>query len=97
MSPASSPLFNLGPLVPVIGVVLAATLVAVLWLVQGVKWLLGWQLYDDEWIAVWTSADQLSFFANKNPRDGVGPMQPTSWPGVAAGQGTLHQQNWRGG
>jgi leader peptidase (prepilin peptidase)/N-methyltransferase len=97
MSPASSPLFNLGPLVPMIGLVLAATLVAVLWLVQGVKWLLGWQLYEDEWIAVWTSADQLSFFANKDPRDGVGPMKRAVWPGADAGQGTLHQRNWRGG
>jgi leader peptidase (prepilin peptidase)/N-methyltransferase len=92
----SSPFFNLGPLVPVLGVILAAVLVLVLWMVQGGKWLIGIPLYEPEWTEQWTSADQLSFLANKDPRDGVGPMLPPEWPGAAAGQGTWRRRSWRG-
>jgi leader peptidase (prepilin peptidase)/N-methyltransferase len=88
--------FSLGPLVPVLGIFLAIILVVVLWIVQAGKWLLGFPLYEPEWVEQWTSADQLSFQANKDSHDGVGPLRPSEWPGVSVGQGRNHQQTWRG-
>jgi leader peptidase (prepilin peptidase)/N-methyltransferase len=93
---STSPFFGLGPLVPLVGMMMAAALVAILWFIQGVKWLLRIPLYEPPWQEEWTSADQLAFFANKDHDAGVGPLKPNGWPGTATGRGLLHQHAWRG-
>jgi leader peptidase (prepilin peptidase)/N-methyltransferase len=89
--------FSLGPLFLLLAAMLAGVLVAVLWLVQAVKWLLGIPLYEDDWLAAWTSADQLAFFASKEPAAQTRGMLPPEWPGAAAGRGTLHRDRWQRG
>jgi len=96
MHAATSAFFGWGPFVPVMGALLAASFVGVLWLVQGAKWLLGIPLYEPAWTEEWTSADQLAFFANKDYRAGTGPLAPPEWPGAPSGQGLAHQRHWRG-
>ena len=45
----------------------------------------------------WTSADQMSFFANKEERETRPSVQPkVNWPGTSAGQGTSHTNRWFG-
>uniref|UniRef100_A0A7C4QS52 Prepilin peptidase n=1 Tax=Schlesneria paludicola TaxID=360056 RepID=A0A7C4QS52_9PLAN len=96
MAAATSSFFGLGPLVPAIAVLMGGTLVAVLWAVQGVKWMLGIPLDEPLTEGEWTSADQLAFFANKDLTDGVGPLHRAEWPGVAAGRGEHGRRLWRG-
>ncbi len=93
--PAFERYFLFGPAVPVAAVVMGLLLVGLLWLMQGFKWLLGWPLYEPDWVEEWTSADQLSFYANKPDSRGVRPIQQ-DWPGLAAGRGQLQEQRWRG-
>ncbi|OYW14160.1 MAG: hypothetical protein B7Z55_16000, partial [Planctomycetales bacterium 12-60-4] len=61
---ATAHFFSLGPFVPFLAALLGFSLIAVLWLVQGTKYLLGIPLYEDESPGEWTSADQLTFFAS---------------------------------
>uniref|UniRef100_A0A7C2PII4 Prepilin peptidase n=1 Tax=Schlesneria paludicola TaxID=360056 RepID=A0A7C2PII4_9PLAN len=88
--------FGLGPYLPVLGLLMSGLLVAVLWIVQGLKWVLGIPLYDAEWGGEWTSADQLTYIANRDPDAGRGGLAPREWPGAAAGRGVLHQKRWLG-
>lgn len=93
---ATERFFSLGPFVPVLAATMGAVLVIVLWLVQGIKWLLGIPLYDPEEPGEWTSADQLVFFASKDTTSSTRHLTRPEWPGSAAGQGRLHQSRWQG-
>jgi leader peptidase (prepilin peptidase) / N-methyltransferase len=93
---ATEQCFGLGPFLPVLAIVMGAFLIVVLWLVQGLKWLLGIPLYEPEWSGEWTSADQLAFFASRDPDAGRGGLAPPQWPGSAAGRGQIHQRHWQG-
>jgi leader peptidase (prepilin peptidase) / N-methyltransferase len=93
---ASERFFALGPYVPLLAVVMGVLLVVVLWLVQGLKWLLGIAIYDDEFVGEWTSADQLSFFAAYQATQAQQTLPKPQWPGTAASQGTLQRQRWLG-
>ena len=87
--------FSRGPLLPIVFLLMGGLFAPLLVLIRLIKRALGFQeeiLVSEEW----TSADQLSFFANKEERDARPAMQPTSWPGVASGQGTSHTDRWRG-
>lgn len=89
--------YDLGIFLLAFGVLTALMLTGLLWLSQGIKWMLGIPLYEDDIpLGEWTSADQLHFYANKDPYTGVGPMRPRRWPGETAGQGRAHQQRWHG-
>lgn len=94
--PATERLFTLGPFLPVIMLIGGVALVAVLWLVQGMKWLLGIPLYEAEWVGEWTSADQLTFFASHQSTQPTQNLPRAEWPGIAASQGTLQRQQWQG-
>lgn len=93
---ATERIFGLGPFLPVLAVAMGVMLIVVLWLVQGLKWLLGIPLYELEPAGEWTSADQLGFFANKDIDAGRAGLTPPQWPGTAAGRGRLHQHRWLG-
>lgn len=93
---ATAHFFSLGPFVPVLAAFLGLSLVVVLWVVQGLKWLAGIPLYEDEVTGEWTSADQLTFFASHQATTAKSGHPRTEWPGVAAGQGTLQRQRWQG-
>lgn len=87
--------FSRGPLLPIVFALMAICFVPVLMLVRFVKRRLGFR-DETDLIEEWTSGDQLTFYANKEERDIVPPLQTRSWPGVSAGQGTSHTDRWRG-
>jgi len=93
---ATEKVFGLGPFLPVLALAMGIFLIAVLWLVQGLKWLLGIPMYDPEHHGEWTSADQLGFMANRDLDAGRGALKPSQWPGSTAGRGTIHHHRWLG-
>lgn len=96
--PSAERLYQLGPFVAVMGVVMAALLVACLQLTQGVKWMLGIPLApEDEVQSVWSSADTLTYLAAENHDAAQGRWRIEGWPGTAAGRGTAHEETWRRG
>lgn len=89
--------YELGIFLVAFAVLTGIMLTGLLWLTQGIKWLLGIPLYEADYVEEWTSADQLTFFANKDPYAGVGPMSPARWPGEFSGRGRSHEQRWKKG
>ena len=89
--------FSRGPFLLMVFVLMGMVFFPLLVLMRAIKHGLGFRDdgLDDE-INDWTSADQLTFYANKEEREIRVPLQQTSWPGVAAGQGNSHTNRWRG-
>jgi leader peptidase (prepilin peptidase)/N-methyltransferase len=89
--------FSRGPFLFIVFILMAAVFFPLLLLIRAVKRLFGFSdAFEDEYEDVWTSADQLSFYANKEERQARTTLQQTSWPGVSSGQGTVHSDRWRG-
>ena len=87
--------FSYGPLLPVVFLIMGGLFVPLLVLLRLIKQALG---FHDELLITeeWTSADQLSFFANQEEKGLRPPLQIKGWPGVSSGQGTAHTNRWRG-
>ncbi len=89
--------FALGPLLPVLFVVMAVMLVVILFFMQIVKRLLGIPLYFDEYEGEWTSADQLTYLQGENVDHQQGRWRNDCWPGMQSGRGTSYNDQWRRG
>jgi len=89
--------FSAGPFVPLMGLTLLVLMVPALLFVQLLKRLLGIPLYEEpEYIEEWTSADTLTYLASEVVERDRQSWTPTNtWPGVAAGQGGIHEERWR--
>ena len=87
--------FSRGPLLPIVFVLMGCLFAPLLVLTRYVKMRLGFHEEPVEY-EEWTSADQLSFFANQEEKEIRPPLQPKSWPGIASGQGNSHTNRWRG-
>lgn len=90
--------FSLGPLIIVQAFVMLLLLGLSLFLIRGIKRLLGFpdldeMVFDEEW----RSSDQLAFYANKDLKSDCDERRPTEWPGTAAGRGSSFVDRWRGG
>lgn len=90
-------IFDLGPLLPFVALLMAAMLALSLQATQLAKRLLGIPLYEEEWVEEWTSADQLAHFAGENVDAQQGRWRLQEWQGKAAGRGTAFEENWRRG
>ncbi|MBD3675277.1 MAG: prepilin peptidase [Planctomycetaceae bacterium] len=90
-------IFSTGLLVPVMAVIGTILLAACLSLIQAIKRLLGIEDDEDWWYEEWTSADQLGYLYSENHDRRQGRWRETTndWPGIDAGQGTLHEKRWR--
>lgn len=89
--------FSRGPFLILIFVLMAAIFFPLLVVIRGIKRMLGFpDKYEDEYEEVWTSGDQLQFYANKEERQFRAPMERTDWPGVSSGRGTAFSDRWRG-
>lgn len=96
--PSAERLFQMGPFVPVMGVVMTILLAACLLLTQGIKWVLGIPLVPDDQDEIpWTSADTLTYLACENRDAQQGQWRREGWPGTAAGRGTRYEEAWRRG
>ena len=80
------------------GVVMGVMLAACLFVMQGVKRVLGIPLDDPDQFdeGIWRSADTLTYLAGENHDRFQGRWRVSEWPGVSAGRGTIHQETWRG-
>lgn len=87
--------FSRGPLLPIVFILMGVMFVPVLMFVRFVKYRFGFR-DDPEAFEEWTSGDQLTFYANKEERDGRAIPPSSGWPGNSAGRGTLHTDRWRG-
>lgn len=92
-----------GVMLPFIAVFAAVALAVCLFMMQGVKWLLGIPLYpppEYDYIEVWESADQLIYqsFENRGlPSGQLKSNSQSTWPGQMAGQGQLNEHQWKNG
>ena len=88
--------FSRGPLLPIVFLLMGGLFAPLVVLMRAIRSRLGFQ--DDSMITEeWTSADQMSFFANKEERETRPSVQPkVNWPGTSAGQGTSHTNRWFG-
>ncbi|MEX0703941.1 MAG: prepilin peptidase [Planctomycetales bacterium] len=87
-------IFSLGPLIPVIGLVMVGLLTASLVLIRTLKRLLGFT-DQEEWDHAWTSADQLTYQAGENADDRQGRWPRERWPGVGSSRGATQWERWR--
>lgn len=93
--PAMQPLFSLGPLLPVVAVLLVVLLITSLLIVQGLKWSLGIPLFPEPEFGEWTSADQLQFFSGYDRHEHTMPLRSATWPGEQTGRGSAGYNAWR--
>ncbi|RLS59171.1 MAG: prepilin peptidase [Planctomycetota bacterium] len=88
--------FSLGPLLLPVTFVMLITFPLLLFMMQGIKWLLGIPLYPPELPGEWSAADQSLFFSGENSDRHQGNWKPeTDWPGDSAGRGTSGLETWR--
>lgn len=90
-------IFEMGPLLPVIALVMTGMLLLSLQTVQWVKRLLGIELYPPEWTAEWTSGDQLAYLAGEKADTAHGSWPGEHWSGADTSGGRLYVQLWRQG
>ncbi len=90
--------FSLGPMLIPITLLMLVVFPILLFMMQGIKWLLGIPLFQPEPQGVWSAADQNLFFSGENADRNRGKWKlETDWPGDAAGRGTAGWEQWRGG
>ena len=92
----AEPIFNLGPIIPMMGLFMAVSLFFCLHVMQLVKRMLGIPLYPaPEWTEEWTSADQLMHCAGEHVDHQQGRWRTEEWPGTTVGRGLAQEQRWR--
>ena len=95
IGPAATRIFELGPLIPVMAALMTVLLVVSLQLVQGVKRLLGFELYPQDFIEEWTSGDQLTYLAGEWVDPEQGQWRREHWQGLRSGTGQAPYNDWR--
>lgn len=94
--PVAERLFDMGPLLFPMAILMVAALVLSLLLVQLLKRILGIPLYGmEEPAAAWTSADHLFFYNSERPDVQTCLWTRDEWPGSRAGRGLLPGHRWR--
>lgn len=90
------PLFALGPLLPVVGLVMLVALAGALRAWRMLLRRLGFAADEQPgWISEWTSADQLLYMAGERRDDRQGQWPRPEWPGRPAGGGLIHESFWK--
>ena len=92
--------FDFGPLVLGLGVMMLVSMAVTLYAMQLIKRMLGIPLYSDpqyEWVEDWTSADQLFHYAGEQVDTDQGQWKRTGWDGTNAGRGQSQGQRWKDG
>ena len=94
--PYAKRIFDMGPALFVMGLLLLIALATTLYLMQILKRILGIAgpvsgMPDD-----WTSADHLSYYGSERPDEQNGQWLVPMWPGRRSGRGLLQIHIWRG-
>jgi leader peptidase (prepilin peptidase)/N-methyltransferase len=93
--PKAERVFQMGALVVVVGLVMTVLLAAILYAMQGLKWLCGMQVYPAAAPAIWTAADQNQFLDGERGDLQQGQWRKRQWPGILSSRGQWHWHNWR--
>jgi leader peptidase (prepilin peptidase)/N-methyltransferase len=93
-------LLGVGPLLPLVALIMLVSLVAMLSGWWAIKRRLGWVdlAEQPQWVEQWLPADQLTYQAmeNADPRQGQWRTPAgEAWPGQLAGRGLGHYEAWR--
>lgn len=96
--PFTERICHLGPLLPILAIVMLVLLAACLLTTQLMKKLIGIPMHSETiWIEEWTSADQLSYQEGENADETQGRWDLSGWPGTRAGRGTQNYHQWKKG
>lgn len=97
--PLADRIFDMGPLVPLMGLFMFVSLVGSLQLIQLVKRLLGFSTSPPTAADAggWGSADHLTFYNSERPDEQTGQWCRPLWPGCRSGQGGTSYHQWRFG
>lgn len=97
--PLAERIFDMGPFVPMMAVLMFVSLITSLQLIQLVKRLLGFSTGPpaDSGEIGWASADHLTFYNSERPDEQTGQWDRPLWPGCRAGQGSASHHQWRFG
>src|SRR5690606_12375348 len=95
--PVARRIFDMGPLLFLMGLFMAAALVVCLQLVQLFKRAMGISPVTPEAAMndVWSSADHLTYYNSERPDEQTGQWDRPQWPGCRAGRGLAHPHQWR--
>jgi leader peptidase (prepilin peptidase) / N-methyltransferase len=94
--PIEGSILALGPLLPLIALVMFALLGVLLWMVRMIKTLLGWNDEELEPEEEWGAGDQLFYIAGETVDHRAGQWPRADWPGCAAGRGLGQESTWKG-
>lgn len=96
--PLAERVCHLGPLLPVLAILMMVLLAACLLFTQMIKWMLGIPLYwDEDWMEEWTSADQLTYQSGENVDEYQGRWERNTDAHNRAGRGTQYYHQWKKG
>jgi len=97
--PFARPVFDLGPLLLLLGGMMVVCLIVSLQMIQLLKRYLGLQPQEDPATDdnAWCSADHLSYYNSERTDVQVGLWKTQLWNGVRSGQGTTAVHRWRSG
>ncbi len=93
--PFAERIYDLGPLVIIMGLTMAGLLAVCLFFMQIVKRLLGISLYDSAFLNEWTSADQLFHFSGEKINLDQGNWKKEHWEGLYSSRGQAQQNQWK--
>lgn len=93
--PWVDPVFDLGLLLLVAGLLMLTAMAALLLLSRIIKRLMGLDDFDFEDGLAWTSADHLSYYGSERPDTQTGQWPRPLWPGERSGRGLSHGHHWR--
>lgn len=96
--PFAEGICHLGPVLPVLAIIMLILLAGCLMITQGMKWILGFPLYlEEEWLEEWTSADTLTYQAGENVEENQGRWDLNTDAHTRAGRGTNYNHQWKNG
>lgn len=87
--------FSIGVLIVPIAVMMAVGMFSLLVLIQGIKWVLGYELVPSESVGEWSGADQNQFQDGEKNDLQWGQWRGPQWPGILSGRGQIHTNRWR--
>jgi leader peptidase (prepilin peptidase) / N-methyltransferase len=94
--PLAKPVFDLGPILLLMGVMMVVSLIISLQLIQILKRFVGITTAPDNLEPdVWSSADHLSYYNAQRPAVQTGLWQKQLWSGVRSGQGLTATHRWK--
>lgn len=92
---AEARLFSLGMLLPVVALMMCASLAGLLYVTRTIQRLLGIEWKEELLPQRWEAGDQLAYLAGECTDPAQGQWSVPRWEGTRSGRGSTHAGNWR--